>query len=365
MRFSIEYKPIIGWIILGVFLVAGIFCFFVFFNKKEPVETDLIVETPLEEEIEEDIPLEEIILLPENEPRPVSSFGEVWAYLMAEREAALNPDYPITDLVYFNAEVDTYGKLTALPDPAKLSSFKGRLHLIIACNGRALTHFALEEGTEVRKQLIDDIIEATQPYHGLQIDFEYVPARDGEAFFSFLEALRKGLKDKMFTIALPARSRTIPNDVYDYKKIADIVDRILVMAYDEHWSTSEPGPVASMDWCQRVAAYALRTIGSEKLIMGLPFYGRSWGSFNANRAYIYSSIENLKKEQDVTEINREMGVPYFNYQTSLDVVAYYEDIYSLSSRMEMYRQMGVKSIGFWALSQETPEIWKLIDIEKE
>ncbi|MDR2094320.1 MAG: glycoside hydrolase [Treponema sp.] len=356
----LTYKPIIGWILLGLFLAAGIFYYFVFYTKK-PV-SDTAQGTAPEEP--EDIILEEIVLPPENENLPVSSFGEVWAYLMAEREHALNPDYPISDLVYFNAEVDTYGKLTALPDPTKLSSFQGRLHLIIACNGRALTHFSIEEGSKVRKQLIGDIVDASRPYQGLQIDFEYVPAQDGEDFLSFLKELRRELKDKMFTIALPARSRTIPDDVYDYKKIAEIVDRILVMAYDEHWSTSEPGPVASMDWCQQVAAYSLRTIGSEKLIMGLPFYGRSWGNFNANRAYMHSSIENLKKEQNITEINREKGVPYFEYQTSIDIVAYYEDGYSLSTRMEMYRQMGVKSIGFWALSQETPEVWNLLKIEK-
>jgi spore germination protein YaaH len=358
----LKYKPIIGWILLGLFLAAGILYYFIFYTKKAPLDTAQDTAAPSEEE---DIILEEIALPSENEGLPVSSFGEVWAYLMAEREYALNPDYPISDLVYFNAEVDTYGKLTALPDPKKLSSFKGRLHLIIACNGRALTHFSIEEGGKVRKQLISDIIDASQPYQGLQIDFEYVPAQDGEAFFSFLKELRRDLKDKMFTIALPARSRTIPNDVYDYNKIAGMVDRILVMAYDEHWSTSEPGPIASMDWCQRVATYSLQTIGSEKLIMGLPFYGRSWGSFNANRAYMHSSIENLKKEQNITMIDREKGIPYFKYQTSLDIVAYYEDSYSLAARMEMYRKMGVKFIGFWALSQETPEIWNLIKIENE
>ncbi|MDR1901786.1 MAG: glycoside hydrolase [Treponema sp.] len=359
MRF--KYTPIIGWIVMGFFLTAGIFCYFIFYNKNLLPEGMRLIPASFEEE--EDVILEEITLPPESGNLPVSSFGEVWAYLMEGREYALNPGRPISDLVYFNAEVDTYGKLTALPDPGKLSSFKGRLHLIIACNGRALTHFAIEEGSNVRKQLINDIIDASQPYQGLQIDFEYVPAKDGEAFLSFLKELRRDLKGKMFTVALPARSRTIADDVYDYKKIAGIVDRILVMAYDEHWSTSEPGPIASMDWCQRVAAYSLRTIGSEKLIMGLPFYGRSWGSFNANRAYMHSSIENLKKEQNITRIDREKGIPYFKYQTPLDIVTYYEDGYSLSARMEMYRNMGVKSIGFWALSQETPEIWNLIKIE--
>ena len=188
---------------------------------------------------------------------------------------------------------------------------------------------------------------------------------DGEVFLSFLRELRAGLKNKPLTIALPARTRTLQDDVYDYRKIVGLVDRLLVMAYDEHWSTSAPGPVASMEWCQRVAAYSLDTVGREKLIMGLPFYGRTWGDINPNRAFFHSGIERIKREQGVSEIQRENGIPTFKYQTTLTVTAYYDDAYSLSSRLDMYRRMGVGSVGFWCLGQETPEIWSLLRLSSQ
>jgi spore germination protein YaaH len=166
----------------------------------------------------------------------------------------------------------------------------------------------------------------------------------------------------MFTIALKARTRTLSNDVYDYRLIAPLVDRILIMAYDEHWSTSAPGPIASMAWCRSVAAYGLSTIPPEKLIMGIPFYGRTWGSENTSRAFFHSGIERIKRENQVTEVRREGGVPTFTYEIPFTVTAYYEDEYSLSRRIEMYRTMGVKSIGFWCLGQETPVIWNLLSL---
>ena len=293
---------------------------------------------------------------------PVSSFPEVWAYLLSGREQALTADMPISDLVYFGAELDSYGKLTGVPDIKKIPSFSGRKHLVAASNGRALTHFALAEGSREREALIRDLLAAARPFDGLQIDFEYVPQRDGEAFLSFLKELRSGLGSRIFSIALPARTRTLRDDVYDYAKIKPLVDRILVMAYDEHWSSSESGPIASMDWCRRVAQYSLEIIGEEKLIMGLPFYGRSWGSINPNSAYIYSGIEKIVQEQQIEKIDREEGIPTFKYETPLSVTVYYEDAYSLSTRLNMYKNMGVISVGFWRLGQETPAFWPYIKL---
>jgi len=302
----------------------------------------------------------ELVLIPAGEPLPVSTFSEIWAYLVSGREDALNLDHPISDLCYFGAELDSYGKLVDVPDFKKAGAFKGRIHLVAACSGRALTHFALAEGSSERKVLIRDLLEAAKPFHGLQIDFEYVPQRDGEVFLSFLAELRAGLGQKFFSIALPARTRPLQNDVYDYARIKPLVDRILVMAYDEHWSTSEPGPIASMGWCQRVAKYAIDTIGPEKLIMGLPFYGRSWGNINPNRAYIYSGIEVIILEQKIEKPDREYGIPTFKYETPLSVTVYYEDEYSLSARLEMYKKLGVTRAGFWRLGQETQAFWPLI-----
>jgi hypothetical protein len=294
---------------------------------------------------------------PGPEELPVLAFDEIWGYLVSGREEALRDDLPLSDVVYFGAEVDTYGKLTDVPDRRKAGSYSGRLHLVAACNSRSLTHFVLEPGSRVRAELVADLLAASAPYDGLQIDFELIPARDGENFRSFLRELREGLGDKSFTIALPARIRTIEDDVYDYERIKPLADRVFVMAYDEHWSTSAPGPIASMKWSRDVAEYALKTIGPEKLVMGLPFYGRTWGSVNTFRAFFFSGIERIKNENSVTDTRREDGIPTFTYDVPVTVTAYYEDVYSLSARSLLYKDMGIRSIGFWSLGQEDGRIW--------
>jgi hypothetical protein len=349
--------------------VSFIFLFALSCRSAPPVieESRDIAEQEQEQEQQQQVTEEEpapfIDLPPVNESLPVSSFAEVWAYVVAGRESALVRGLPLSDVGYFGAEVDSYGKLTDVPRRQNLPAFAGRVHLVVACNSYSLTHFVLVPGSAERRALVADLLAAAKEYDGLQIDFELIPQRDGENFLSFLKELRAGLGSKLFTIALKARYRKIAGDVYDYEKITPLVDRILVMAYDEHWSTSEPGPIASLPWCRRVAQYALSVIGREKLIMGIPFYGRAWGDTNPSRALIYSGVEDVIYENHVTEIWRENGIPTFDYALPVRVKVYYEDDYSLAARMEMYKSMGVGSVGFWRLGQETPAVWNVVKLE--
>ena len=56
--------------------------------------------------------------------------------------------------------------------------------------------------------------------------------------------------------------------------IANAVDRLRLMVYD--WSVSAPGPIAPMDWVNRVIAYSSAVVPVSKLQLGVPAYGRHW-----------------------------------------------------------------------------------------
>jgi len=334
-------------IVLSVFLLTQ--C------KSAPKETET---EPADQEIE-------TFVHHTGQPLPVTTFKEVWGYVLAGRESDLTKNIPLTDIGYFGMEVDIYGSLTKVPNRQNLSGFGGRVHLVAVCNGNALSYFTLMPGSQQRKDLIADLISAAKNYDGLNIDFENIPAKAGEAYISFLRELRTGLpKEKIFSVALSARTKTLTNDVYDYEKIKPIVDKIFVMAYDEHWSGSSPGSVASLKWCRNVAEYSMRVIGNEKLVMGIPFYGRAWVDQNHHRALIYKTTEKLIDTNNVKEIKRENGIPTFDYTPNVAVKVYYEDEYSISARMEMYKSMKINAVGFWRIGQEPPKVWEFIQIEK-
>ena len=291
-------------------------------------------------------------------------FTEVWAYLLAGEERFLDDSLPITDIGYFGAGLNSFGELVGVPDRAKLARWNGRVHLVIAeVSNPALSHFSLNPEYGIRDGLIQAIAEAAKDFDGVQIDFETVASPDREQYLSFLKAIKASIGDKILSVALPARTKKIKNDVYDYKEISRIADRIIVMAYDEHWSGSAAGPIASIDWCARVASWARSKIGKDKLVMGLPFYGRAWGDVNPSKAYRFSTLSNLMNDKSITDVKRSGDIPWFEYEETVRVKVYYEDFHSIFTRSQMYHDAKVQNIAFWRLGQEDPGVWNVLRIQ--
>jgi len=294
---------------------------------------------------------------------PVTSFPEVWAYVVAGQEANIRRGLPITDIGYFGAEIDMYGNLSKVPSRRDIPNFNGRVHLTVTCFNYALSYFILLPDSPQRLSLISQLIAAARDFDGLNIDFENIPPRSGDDFISFLRDLKNGLsEEKTFSVCLYARTRKLSNDVYDYERIKPFVDKIFVMAYDEHWGGGPAGPVASIRFSRSVAEYSLRSIGNEKLVMGIPFYGRAWANANHHRALIYTTTQRLINTHNVREVRRENGIPTFDYNVNISVKVYFEDEYSISARMQMFKSMGINAIGFWRFGQEAPRVWNILRI---
>jgi spore germination protein len=293
---------------------------------------------------------------------PPESFREVWAYLMKGEEQEFHGNEPITDLCYFSAELDYRGALInsgGLPDSIKRNK-KIRTHLVIAnISNMYLMHFVLNPDLGYRKKLIDDILLQAKQYDGVQIDFESIHPNDKNAFLSFMADLKKGLGDKTLSVAVPARTYYV-DDAFDYKALARIADRIFIMAYDQHWSGSKPGPIASPEWCGEVAQYAKSKIPVHKIVFGIPFYGRSWQDKKNDRAYRFRSIRGiLDNTQSKTNIDTEY--PSFTFEDTVRVSVFYEDENSLLKKARLYKSMGIDSIGFWRLGQENRVFWGMIN----
>jgi spore germination protein YaaH len=96
--------------------------------------------------------------------------------------------------------------------------------------------------------------------------------------------------------------------------------------------------------------------------MGIPFYGRAWGNTSTSRALVNATTEKIKEDHGVENIKRINGIPTFTYDVTVKVTVYYEDEYSLATRIEMYQKQGVEAIGFWRLGQETTRVWSLLTL---
>ncbi len=294
-------------------------------------------------------------------------FNEIWGYIMIKNEDRFSKEFPVSDIGYFVKAVDTYSRLEDVPAKEEhFADFTGRVHLVSSADSKAQTHLLLTQ-KDVRDQIVEDLIKASETYDGLQIDWELVPAKDKDAYLEFLTILKEKLGQKCLSVAVPARVKTLNTDAYDYEAINKIADRIIVMAYDEHWSTSEPGPVASNGWCKRIADYAKTIIPPEKLVMGLSFYGRAWSDdTEGKRAYTYDKLQKLKYDRKITDkkIQRNAeGIPYFTYKKPVMITVWFDDIKSNTERCRMYQENGIQNISWWRIGQESIKFWDNIGLK--
>lgn len=297
------------------------------------------------------------------------SFQEIWAYVLKGEEAHLKGSEPISDLAYFSAVVGELGRLQKIPDLSKIPTIvraNKRIHLVISTPSNiSLMYWCLSKDQETRKLLIEDIVKAAEPFDGLQIDFETLRAEEGQAYLSFLRELKTKLPEKkIFSVAVPARTAE-KEDAFPYSKIAMIADKVLVMAYDEHWRTGAPGSIASLAWCKKVLLFSKKMIPQEKLIMGIPLYGRVWQKQEVARALKYPDTLVLWKKY-LSPLERTVdGTPYFSYKETVDASVYFEDVQSLKSKIGYYEEETLEGVGFWRVSQEPNALWRLLRIEQK
>jgi len=287
------------------------------------------------------------------------SFNEIWGYLIRGHESDLRGVEPLTDICYFSAEVTDEGRITeTISRPSLMPGMAPRIHLVITeLSSSALSHFSMNPVYGVCPLLIEDICRVSQGFDGVQIDFETVSAGDAQCFWDFLRALRDALPSmKLLSVALPAR--TAPTqDAYLYAKVAQIVDRVMIMAYDEHWSASSPGPVASLPWCTAVLSYAQSIMNNTKIVMGVPLYGRAWQDKKIARALGFQNVQDIiAGKNPKISYQSELG-PFFEYTENVHVRIFYDDTRSLREKLELYKSKEVGSIAFWRVGLSPADLW--------
>src|ERR1700694_4669607 len=93
------------------------------------------------------------------------------------------------------------------------------------------------------------LIDSTA-YRGVVIDFEGMTPRDLDALLAVTRAVADSVRAHgvhTVVIAVPAGDTA----AYPSALLLESADLIMAMLYDQHWSASPPGPIASPDWVAR------------------------------------------------------------------------------------------------------------------
>ena len=197
---------------------------------------------------------------------------------------------------------------------------------------------------------------------GINIDFEEIPDSVFPDFYLFLEELERKLHDKELVLQVNV---PLHNDSFDYKKISQSVDIMVVMAYDEHWATGNPGAISSLDWFQDGVKNILELASPDKVSIAIWNYGYDWTiGKKSSQALTFQEAQTLMREQwETIDFENESLNPDFSYVDEkgkdhevwyLDAVTAYNEIISASD-------LGATNISLWRLGSEDPSLWKLFE----
>ncbi|MCD8215428.1 MAG: glycosyl hydrolase family 18 protein [Clostridiales bacterium] len=204
---------------------------------------------------------------------------------------------------------------------------------------------------------------------GINIDFENISSSDGEAYVEFMKKLADRFGEMNLIVSVDTFVPAAYNEKYHMEDMGEICDYVIMMAYDEHYSTStEAGSVSSLPWVEQYLETAVELADPDKLILGCPFYTRAWhvnagGSVGLNSAYGMDSAMKLL-EDNGAEIyyDEETGQNYGEYyQQGETVKIWLEDETSLRARMELAVEYDCGGAAFWRRGFENEEAWDIIN----
>ncbi len=258
-----------------------------------------------------------------------------------------------------------------------------RVHLCVTLFSNHATFFG---SPNARQTLINNLITLVQQRgaHGVNIDFEAVPVSQSANLTDFIIALSTQLQSAIpgaeLSMAIPAVDWSA---VFNVSAMAPYVDLFIIMGYDYYWSGSaQAGPTDPLysftsaynyNHSRSISYYLNAGAPREKLLLGLPYYGREWetvsdqvpsnttGNFHSSRTY------KAVRDNSATYANRGYHYPstssYYVYASgSTWRQCFINSEYTLGKRYQLALQRGLAGIGIWALGYDAgyPELWNLL-----
>jgi len=204
-------------------------------------------------------------------------------------------------------------------------------------------------------------VAARKGYAGVEVDFEYVPESDREAYSAFIAELSAVLRSRGYYIfaALAPKTSALQSgllyEAHDYPAIGAVCDRVLIMTYEWGYAFGPPMAVSPYPNVERVLGYAVSEIPSGKIFMGMPNYGYDWtlpfvrGESRARSMGLAEAAHLAAERRAVIELDPLSRAPYF-YYTGTDGtkhVVWFDDARSARERLGLVDSLSLAGVSFW------------------
>ncbi|MEE1314524.1 MAG: glycosyl hydrolase family 18 protein [Faecalimonas sp.] len=246
--------------------------------------------------------------------------------------------------------------------------------------------YELLSHTSSRENLINQLLaEALQTgIDGINVDFEKISAECGEHYIQFIRELSVKCRQNELVLSVANYVPKGYNTQYNIEEQGKVVDYVVIMGYDEHYSGSyESGPVASYDFVKEGIDNTLKVVPKEKVINGVPFFTRLWKEVpkTAEQLAAEEGTEAAEYGMKVTSVAYGMraaeqviadaGAPIVvdeatghNYaEWQADGATYkiwLEDETALEAKLKLMKERELAGVAAWRLGFEKSSTWDLI-----
>ncbi|MDM5316963.1 LysM peptidoglycan-binding domain-containing protein [Fictibacillus sp. b24] len=288
----------------------------------------------------------------------------------------------LTYITPFSYSVTRTGGLTALQDEGIISA--ARVNRVAPLMGVSNIEGDMFNSDLIKTILDSDSLQETvlnnilntmraKGYRGVNFDFEYVYPENKEDYNNFLRravAKYKPLGYSVSSALAPKYKEDQPGLLYeahDYKAHGEIVDFVVVMTYEWGWSGGRAMAIAPLDEVKKVLDYTVTVIPREKIMMGVPTYGRDWTLpfVQGTQAKTLSPVAavNLAAKMNASiEFDEGDASPWFKYRDDQgkEHEVWFEDARSMQAKYQTAIDYNLRGVSFWVLGIPFPQNWPVI-----
>src|SRR5215831_18747718 len=196
---------------------------------------------------------------------------------------------------------------------------------------------------------------------GVSIDFENVPAASQPALKTFMHELYAQFHPLELEVS---QSVPLADPAFDYRGLATATDYLILMAYDEHWSSSKAGPIASQEWYAAALRRRFAELPPHKYVIALGNYGYDWKGTSKEAAEIsvQEAFRTAQESEGQIALDPVALNPTFDYYDDNDALhhVWFLDAVTVFNQLVEGQRYGPRGFALWRLGSEDPSLWPLV-----
>ena len=223
-----------------------------------------------------------------------------------------------------------------------------------------------------QQKFIQQVMDTLSYYHlqGINIDFEDLIEPTNEPLTHFQQQLYAALHAQNMIVTMDV---AVKNDDYDYKKLSDYNDFLILMAYDQYNPGSGPGPISGQKWIEEALDWTASKIESSKIILGVAGYGYDWTTDDEGKKLVKEmtyaeAIDKAKISNSTIDYDDDSYNLHFSYtdehtdDSTRELIKIKHEIWCTDAAttfniLRFSDEYATAGTALWRLGGEDPRIW--------